>query len=176
MYTDETTNLPSFETAKPDDLVYELFHLFERSGRWFDNVAQQCERLLWTEADREAWTKAQHAMSEEQRAAEQAAYMATLGSFAWISELDEFGLWMHTTLESRGVTIHAFRLGYGEPGRSDDPTMYVLHHPDDKDDYTKVYVIRRDVDPNSSLRRTIWVNEPIQKMYEWYLQSEDMDV
>lgn len=184
MYTEKTTSLPRFETAKVETLVSELFYLFEQSGRWYDDMKTMCHRLQRSPQELEAaWqaeTEAYQAMTEGEQAAEisrrNKRALAPLGSFTWILELDEFaldfGLWIHTRFEKRGVIIHAFHLGYGEPGRSNDPTMYVLYRPGDEADYDKVHIIRPYIDRSSVLQCKEWVIEPIAAIYASHLKRQ----
>jgi hypothetical protein len=164
--------LNKFETAQnsqqANNLVRSLFDQFQKSGYWHENLAEYCRWIQLNDAERDAESQAYHdryrAMSEEEQVAHDVKGERPLGNLKWITHLDEFGLCQHTRIDRNDMVIHAFCLGYGEPGRSDDPTMYVIHRPGDEDDYSKVYVVRRK--QLSEVRLYEWTCEPIQEMHQ----------
>ncbi|MCU0678421.1 MAG: hypothetical protein MUF19_02425 [Candidatus Pacebacteria bacterium] len=175
MYTEKTTNLRNFEQAGTDGLVHELFYLFERSGRWFKSLEEMCQNLLLSEAEREATHREWLSTSEEEHQAALEAAIAQMGNFSWLRHGCEFGLWKHTRIDRNEVTIHAFALGYGESGKSDDPLLYVIHRPGDEDDFDKVYIVHRKIVPYPGINREIWVKEPIRAKYEQYVLHSRME-
>lgn len=159
MFNEETSVLPHFETAHAENLVRELFYLFEENGWWHKNKEEYCRMMLLTQEERDAEIEA----SRENMDKTMAESEREIGNLSWFSELDEFGLFGHKRIARNDVIVHAFLVSYPETGRSHDPNFYVVYRPGDEDDYSKVYVVcRKQISGYVSYK---WVCEPIQEMY-----------
>ncbi len=175
MYNEKTTSLLNFEQAEADRLVRELFFIFEQNGRWFDSIEEMCKHLLRSEVEYEAAKMEYINRSEEEYKTALNAVIARMGKFYWLRHGCEFGLWRHKRIDRNDVTIHAFEIGYGEVGRSDDPLLYVIHRPGDENDFDKVFILHREIIPYPSINREVWVKEPIRAIHEQYLSHSRME-